>query len=133
MSPTEIISLKFYIKKTWICRKNLKIKMCDDEYEGKKIVLYSLYKSKLKNRIREEIIGWVIAWKHWNTFRRSQQDLFCKKDISKNFTKFIEKDMCQSLLNKVRSLSLQIYLKMVKMFCCEFCEIVKNTFFTERL
>lgn len=57
MSPTEIISLKFYIKKTWICRKNLKIKMCDDEYEGKKIVIYSLYKSKLKNRIREEIIG----------------------------------------------------------------------------
>ena len=107
--------------------------MCDDEYEGKKIVIYFLYKSKLKNRIREEIIGWVIAWKHWNTFRRSQQDLFCKKDISKNFTKFIAKDMCQSLLNKVRSLSLQIYLKMVKMFSCDFCEIVKNTFFTEHL
>ena len=31
--------------------------MCDDEYEGKKIVIYFLYKSKLKNRIREEIIG----------------------------------------------------------------------------
>ena len=103
--------------------------MCDDEYEGKKTVIYFLYKSKLKNRIREEIIGWVVAWKHWNTFRRSQQDLFCKKDIFKNFTKFIEKDVCQSLLNKVRSLSLQIYLKMAKIFSCEFCEILKNTFF----
>ena len=48
-----------------------------------------------------------------NFLRSSLPEVFCKKGILRNFTKFTGKHLCQSIFfNKV-----------------EFCEISKNTFF----
>ena len=63
--------------------------------------------------------------------------MFCKKDVLWNFAEFIGKHLCQSLFyNKVAALRPAILLKkenLVQVFYCEFCEIFKNTFFTEHL
>ena len=59
-----------------------------------------------------------------------------KKVVLRNFTKFTGKHLCQSLFfNKVPGLGLQLYLKRDSGtgVSCEFCEISKNTFFTEHL
>ena len=49
----------------------------------------------------------------------SRPDVFCKKDVLKNFSKFTRKHLCQSLFfNKVAGL----------VFSCEFWEISNNTF-----
>ena len=52
----------------------------------------------------------------------SRPEVFCKKDVLRNFTKFTGKNLYQSFfINKVADLRPQ-------MFSCEFCEISKNTF-----
>ena len=52
-----------------------------------------------------------------------------KNGVFRNFTKFTGKGLYQShFLNKVAGLQ-----TLVQMLSCEFCEISKNTFFTERL
>ena len=49
--------------------------------------------------------------------------MFYKKNVLRNFAKSTGKHLCQSLsFNKVAGLPV---------FSCEFCEISKNTFFTE--
>ena len=48
-----------------------------------------------------------------------------KKSVLRNFTKFIGKRLYQSLFFKKETLAL--------VFSCEFCEISKNSFFTEHL
>ena len=48
-----------------------------------------------------------------------------KKGALKHFTKFTGKHLCQSLFIKKETLA--------QVFSCEFCEIYKNTFFTEQL
>ena len=54
--------------------------------------------------------------------RSSRFEMFCRKCVLRNFAKFTEKHLCQSLfLNKVEALA--------QVFSCEFCEIFKNTFF----
>ena len=58
--------------------------------------------------------------------RSSRPEVFYKKVVFKNFGKFTEKHLCQSLFfNKVAGLDLQLYLKktLAQMFSCEFCEI----------
>ena len=57
-----------------------------------------------------------------------------KKGVLRSFTKFTGKHLCQSLFfNKVAGLRPAPLLKkiLVQVFFCEFCEISKNTFFTE--
>ena len=64
--------------------------------------------------------------------RSSRPDVFCKKGVLRNFTKFVGKHLCQSLsFNKVAGLRPATLLKkrLPQVFCCEFCEISKNTFF----
>ena len=57
-----------------------------------------------------------------------------KKGVLRNFTKFTEKHLCQSILfNKVTGLRPIKKETLARVFSCEFCEISKNTFFTERL
>ena len=59
------------------------------------------------------------------------------KGVLRNFLKFTGKHMCQGLFfNKVASLRPATLLKKktpAEVFSCEFCEISKNTFFTEHL
>ena len=67
-------------------------------------------------------------------FHKKPPEVFYKKGALKNFAKFFGKHPCQSLfLNKVAGLSPATLLKkrLAQVFSCEFCEISKNTFFTE--
>ena len=60
-------------------------------------------------------------------YRSSRPELFCKKDVLRNFTKFAGKHLCQRLFfNKVAGLR---HRSLAQAFSCEFCEISKNTFY----
>ena len=67
-----------------------------------------------------------------------RMEMFCKKAVLRNFAKFIGKHLCQGpLFNKVAGLRPATLLinneTLVQVFSCEFCEMFKNTFFTEHL
>ena len=60
--------------------------------------------------------------------RSSHPRYSIRKGVLKNFAKLTGKHLCQSLFfNKVKKETLS------QVFSCEFCEISKNTFFTEHL
>ena len=66
--------------------------------------------------------------------RSSRPEVFCKKGVFRNFTKFTGKQLCQSLFcNKVAGLRQKTdFIKKqtpVQVFSCEFWEILKNIFF----
>ena len=62
-------------------------------------------------------------------YRSNHQRYSMKKDVFRNFTKFIGKCLYQShFLSKVAGLQ-----TLVRVLSCEFREISKNTFFTEHL
>ena len=68
--------------------------------------------------------------------RSSRPEVFCKKAVLRNITKFAGKHLFQSLFfNKVASLSPETLLKktLAQVFSCEFCKISKNNFFTEHV
>ena len=65
------------------------------------------------------------------TSRSSCPDVFCKKGVLRNFTKFTGKHLCQSLFfNKVAGLACNFLKKktLPQVFPGEFCEISNNTF-----
>ena len=63
--------------------------------------------------------------------RSSSPEVFCKKDVLKNFTKFTVKPLCQSLFfNKVAGLFIKKET-LAQGFYCKFCEIFKNIFFNK--
>ena len=60
------------------------------------------------------------------TFKKQKQppEVFCKKDVLRNFAKFKGKHLCQSLFfDFIRKET------PVQVFSCEFCETSKNNFF----
>ena len=63
-------------------------------------------------------------------FRSRRLEVFCKKAVLRDFTKFTGKPLCQSLfINKVAVQGWQYYLKRdpAAGVSCEFCELWKNT------
>ena len=89
------------------------------------------------------------CWKYWCTkagvlkywsaevlvYWSSHRWCFVKEDIHNNFAKFTGKHLCRSLCFK-KSLEVCNVIKketLAQVFSCEFCEISKNTFFTEHL
>ena len=59
--------------------------------------------------------------------RSSRPEVFCKKDVLRNFAKSTGKHQCQSLFFQACNFIKKETLAQV--FSCEFCEISKNTFF----
>ena len=61
----------------------------------------------------------------WNvtisTYRSSRPEVFCKKGVLGNFTKFTGKHLCQRFFFKKKE-------SLAQVFSCEFCEISNNTF-----
>ena len=71
----------------------------------------------------------------WKQQKQSSEVCY-KKVVFRNFTKFTRKHLCQSLFfNKVASLRPATLFKkrLAQAFSCEFCEIFKDTIFTEHL
>ena len=67
-----------------------------------------------------------------------RMEMFRKKAVLRNFAKFTGKHLCQGpLFNKVAGLIPATLLinneTLAQVFSCEFCEMFKNTFFTEHL
>ena len=64
-------------------------------------------------------------------YKSSHPEVFFKKSVFRNFTKFTRKHLCQSLFfNKVAGLACN-FIKtetLAQVFSCEFCEISKNTY-----
>ena len=68
-------------------------------------------------------------------FRSSRSEVFCKKRVLRNFTKFIEKHLCQSLFfNKVagvRPAALLTKRLWHKCFAVKFVKFLRTSFLTE--
>ena len=81
----------------------------------------------------------LIQLKSCNCIKIEKQppEVFCKKGVSKNFTKFTGKQLCESLfLNKIAGLSTATLLKRRLWYRCfpvNFGKYLRNTFFTEHL
>ena len=69
--------------------------------------------------------------------RSSRPEMFCNKDVFKNFKKFTGKLLRHtSFLNKVAGIKAATLLKketLAQVLSCGFCEIFKNTYFIEHL
>ena len=90
------------------------------------------HSARTSTAIKELWYTFLIIWLRLLTIKKIQNnrssgpEVFCKKDVLKNFAKFTGKHLCQSIFfNKVAGLA--------QVFSCEFCKILKNTFFTEHL
>ena len=66
-----------------------------------------------------------------NVHRSSHRRCSVKKGVLKNFTKFTGKHLCQSLFFNTGWLYLK--KRLAQVFCCESCEISKNTLLAEHL
>ena len=65
--------------------------------------------------------------------RSSHRRCSVRKDVLRNYAKFTGRHLCQSLFfNKVPGLRPKKET-LAQVFSCEFCEISKNSFFTEHL
>ena len=85
---------------------------------------------KIKRVSKEAPPAWKLKLVH---SRSSHPELFCKRDVPRNFAKFTEKHLCQRLFfNKVVDLRPATLFKketLPQVFSCELCEKCKNTFF----
>ena len=71
-----------------------------------------------------------------STSRSNHRRCSVKKGVLRNFAKFTGKHLCQSLFfNQVAGGTCNLIKKetLAQVFSCEFCEIFKNTFFTEHV
>ena len=80
----------------------------------------------LRNRIKLNLLSENITIQ----FQKQLPEVFHKKGVLKNFAKFTGKHLCQSLFFKKNFIKKET---LAQVFSCEFCEIFKNTFFTEHL
>ena len=70
-------------------------------------------------------------WVKFPIYRSSHRRCSVRKGVLRNFAKFTGKHLCQSLFfNKVAVIKKEV---LAQVFSCDFCEISKNTFFTEHL
>ena len=71
------------------------------------------------------------------SYRSSRPDVFCKRGVLRNFTKFTGKHLCQSLFfNKIAGLSSATLLKKRlwhRCFPVNFMKFLRTPFFIERL
>ena len=86
----------------------------------------------MKQRIKNNKCTFYLCY----SLRSNHQRCSVEKGVLRNFTKFTGKHLCQSLFfNKVAGLACNFIKKetLAQVFSYEFCEISKNTLFTEHL
>ena len=70
----------------------------------------------------------------YSCFRISRPEVFCKKDVLRNFAKFTGKHLCQSLcFNKVRPATLLKMRLWNRCFPVNFAKFLRTHFFIEHL
>ena len=69
-------------------------------------------KTEWQLSVQESLINFynLIGWLNKPSVRSSRPDMFCKKGVLRNFTKFARKHLCQNhFLAKLQSWDLQLY------------------------
>ena len=98
---------------------------------------YLLNRITINSNQKLTFMGCLLKWVYlFHLYRSSHRRCSVKRDVLKNFTKFTGIHLCQSLFfNKVTGGAGNFIKKLTlaQVFFCEFCEIFKNTFFTEHL
>ena len=101
----------------WKCMKP------DISFTCKKSPCFLTVKTKeTKKETKQKTLGFI---------RSSRPEMFCKKGVLRNLTKFTGKYLFQILLfNKVAGLRPETLLKktLTQVFSCEFCKISMNAF-----
>ena len=103
------------------------------------IEVWTRFKSKFEVNffLHRDLDNFAVSNESTANYRSSRPEVFCKKGVLKDYAKFKGKHLCQSLfLNKFASLRPATLLKketLAQVFSCEFCEISRNTFYTEHL
>ena len=76
-------------------------------------------------------------YKNFPSERSSRPEVFCKKGVLKNFTKFTGKHLCQSLFfNKVAGFRFATLLKKIlrrRCFSVDFAKFLRTSFLTEHI
>ena len=124
---------KFFIKRFWRQVSGMSlpiIKSC--------LILLSSFKEDCCEIL---LLRWQSVFLKITYFHAQKQPpevfLFYKKGVLRNFARFTEKHLCQSLflLKFIRPQACNFIKKetLTQVFSCEFCEIFKNSLFTEHL
>ena len=96
---------------------------------------YSSEKCLIENNFTHYASSFEFLKLNWckKFYRSSRPQVFCSKDVLRNFAKFSGKDLCQNLFfNKVAGLCNFIKKEtLAQLFSCEFCESSLNTFFLQ--
>ena len=100
--------------------------------ENEEIASNSKNTGQILNIFFSDIVT-ILIFSTITNVRSSHPHVFCQKGVLKNFAKFKEKLLCQSLFfNKVASLRTATSLKketLPQVFSFEFLKILKNNFF----
>ena len=91
-----------------------------------------LYRSSHWRRSEKKVGKNDFLHRHFSRIRSSRAEVFCKKGVLKNFTKFTGKNQCQSLFFiKLQPEACNFIKKetLAHVCSCEFCKIFKNIYF----
>ena len=89
-----------------------------------------------KKTFNRQTLAFFFAKIDFIKIRSSHRRCYIKKDVPKNFAKFIGKHLCRTLIfKKVASLGPVTVLKgdSNQVFLCEFCKFFKSTCFIEQV
>ena len=112
--------------------------ICFNSWFRLKIIVVGRYTTRLDCEFTDSFTYILDLPKLWiKIIRSSRQEVFYKKDVLKNFAKFREKHLCQSLFfNKVARLRSATLLKKRlwhRCFPVKFAKFLRTPFLTENL
>ena len=98
--------------------------------------IYTYLKFEVSFWISKNVASSFFGYSKLNIYSSRYHRCSIKKGVLRKFAKFTGKHLCRSLFfKKVAGLACHFIKKVTpaQVFSCEYCEICKNTFFTEHL
>ena len=92
-----------------------------------KISMISITYNTIKSYYAKSAMREKKEWNRMLFYRSSHRRCSMEKDVLRNFTKFTEKNLCQSLT--FRPATFLRKKTVAQVFSCEFCKISKGIFF----